>query len=161
MDAKFDCNKHKVPYTHISNMLISLFFALGLPVIVLKPMAYGVLFAGTVVAQFYPKGMSEKYGHSINFIKFSDIIIHWLPVILLHIATKNKKINGAHMLIAVLVPFVYMMYDFSKLKVLNIFTSIKDVYPKVPLKILIGLYIFGIVMPYMVQFCSKNVSKWG
>jgi hypothetical protein len=142
--------KDRVPFTHFTNILTCLTYLADVDHYIF-PANVGVLFAGSTIAQLFPKGISDKYGHSVDFIKSSDFIVHWLPFMLM--SRRHRTIKNKHVFISLLIPIMYFSYDTINKKLQNPIETFKKTYPGVPVELAIALYVSGSIMSKYRNMC--------
>jgi len=139
---------NKIPFTHVINSMILLSFFDKRYFNYCLPLSIGALYTGSVIAQFYPHGISKKYKKSINFIRWSDLFIHWFPSIYLLLNTKNSVLIKQKVF-SLIFPLCYFSLN-SNLKFTNPINSLQNTYPDVPLWCF-SLYIFGVFNSSFIQ----------
>ena len=141
--------KTNIPFTYIVNTLAFASILSGNHKEYALPISMGALLSGSISAQFYPEGISKKYGLSIPTIQAGDILVHWLPAYLLYKSTKGK-VRSHHMFAAIVLPLLYFSYQYKTQRVVNPIKHILNTYPGVPFWVF-ALYTGGVSLPKILQ----------
>lgn len=142
-------NETNLPFTYSVNVLAFASLISGKHKEYTLPLSFGALLTGTLSAQVYPKGIAQKYGHSIQTVKIADVMAHWLPAYLLYKSTKGK-VRSHHMVCAVVLPLLYFSYQYKTQRVVNPIKHMMATYPGVPFWVF-ALYLGGVSLPNILK----------
>jgi hypothetical protein len=121
-----------LPFTYVKNILVLGSLMINKYHEFILPMSLGTLLTGTIVAHGFPCGVSKKYNLSLSMIRIGDVLMHWIPLILMLVYTSGK-VSISQSLIAIVLPLLYFSYKYKTCQVVNPKNHIMETYPDVPL----------------------------
>ena len=137
------------PLTFVINLMNITMMIAGKSAEMMVPMNLGALFTGSTITHLFPNKMAEKYTDGNEaLLKVCDIIVHWVPSVVL-LNMYGRKVENRHVHASLILPLLYFSFKQTKntFEVTNPIEHTKKAYPGVPLWVF-AMYAVGALSMY-------------
>ena len=147
------------PLTFIINVMNITTAVAGGSLKMMLPANMGALLTGSVIAYIYPNKIAEKYTRGDEkTLQRADILVHWLPTMLLTFMYR-RKVRNRHVLMGLLLPPIYfsLKQNNDRIYFTNPIKHLQETYPGVPLWVF-SLYAAGALS--LGKYTRKPDYSW-